>query len=58
MNLAQALDFLASNCPSVFAPIATEIERLNTENTQLTERVVLAESAINDMIMAQLNGGM
>lgn len=57
MNLEQALDFLASNCTSVFAPISEEITRLNTENIALSEKVDLTQNALNDLIFSTLNGG-
>lgn len=36
MNLQQALDLLAGNCPSVFSPITKEFERLRLENVTIT----------------------
>lgn len=55
MNLAKALDFLASNCPTVFAPIATELGRLGTENDKLKESLLTTQDLIDNLL---LNGGM
>ena len=57
MDLKQALDFLASNCPTVFQPISAEITRLKGENKSLSEKVDLTQNALNDLIFSTLNGG-
>ncbi len=56
MDLKQALDFLAGNCPTVFQPISNEITRLKNENESLTEKVDLTQNALNDLIFNS-NGG-
>lgn len=57
MDLKQALDFLASNCPTVFQPISQEITRLKNENKTIGEKVSLTQDALNDLIFNTLNGG-
>lgn len=57
MDLKQALDFLASNCPTVFQPISQELEGLREENNSLKEKVDLTQNALNDLIFSTLNGG-
>ncbi|HSQ88692.1 hypothetical protein [Romboutsia sp.] len=54
MNLAQALDFLASNCPNVFAPISQELETLRQENDELKANIQATQEAVDFLIM----GGM
>lgn len=58
MNLEQALDFLASNCPTVFQPISQELTGLRKENDSLSEKVDLTQKALNDLIFNVMNGGM
>ena len=58
MDLKQALDFLASNCPTVFQPISQELEGLREENNSLKEKVDLTQNALNDLIFNMMNGGM
>ena len=53
MDLKQALDFLASNCPTVFEPISNEITRLRS----LDEKVSLTQNALNELIFNTMNGG-
>ena len=57
MDLKQALDFLASNCPTVFQPISQELEGLREENNSLKEKVDLTQNALNELIFNTLNGG-
>lgn len=57
MNLEQALDFLASNCPTVFQPISQELEGLREENNSLKEKIDLTQNALNELIFNTLNGG-
>lgn len=54
MNLIEAIDFLAGNCPNVFAPIATELETLRTENETLKTNLQQMQEALDFLIM----GGM
>ncbi|HSQ87207.1 hypothetical protein [Romboutsia sp.] len=54
MNLAQALDFLASNCPNVFAPITGELETLRSEKDALNTKVTEMQEVIDFLLM----GGM
>lgn len=57
MNLEQALDFLASNCPSVFAPISQEMTGLRKENDSLSEKISLTQDALNELIFNVMSGG-
>lgn len=57
MDLEQALDLLASNCPTVFQPISTEITRLNERDKALTEKVSLTQNALNELIFNVMSGG-
>lgn len=54
MNLVQALDFLAGNCPNVFAPISQELESLRDEKDALDTKVVEMQAVIDFLLM----GGM
>lgn len=58
MTLEEAIDFLAKNCPHVFAPIANEMKRIGSTNETLSEKVNLAEKALNDLIFDVKKGGM
>lgn len=58
MDLKQALDFLAGNCPTVFEPISTEITRLKNENNSTKKDVEETQKALNELIFNTLNGGM
>lgn len=58
MNLEQAMDFLASNCPTVFAPISAEMERLGTENEGMKKELQATQNALNDLVFNMMNGGM
>ena len=58
MDLKQALDFLASNCPTVFQPISQEITRLKNENNSTKKDVEETQKALNELIFNTLNGGM
>lgn len=57
MDLEQALDLLAGNCPMVFEPISSEITRLKNGNEALAEKVNLTQDALNDLIFNTMNGG-
>ncbi|WP_250673795.1 hypothetical protein LZ906_006785 [Paraclostridium ghonii] len=57
MDLEQAIDYLAKNCPHVFAPIAEEMDRLKTENKTFCEKMDLTQNALNDLIFKVTNGG-
>lgn len=54
MTLAEALDFLASNCPTIFAPIANEMELLRTENEAMRAELGVTQQAVNSIIMQTL----
>lgn len=58
MNLEQALDFLASNCPTVFEPISQEIAGLRQENNSMKTELESTQKAVNELIFSTLNGGM
>lgn len=58
MSLEEAMDLLASNCPHVFAPIATEMQSLRSENEELKEKLATTQDALNDLIFNTLNGGL
>lgn len=58
MNLEEAMDLLASNCPYVFAPISAEMQRLTAENEELKTRLADTEKALNELIFNTLNGGL
>ncbi|SCI81229.1 Uncharacterised protein [uncultured Clostridium sp.] len=57
MDLKQALDFLASNCPTVFQPISNELEGLRKENDSLKDKVDLTQNALNELIFNVMSGG-
>lgn len=57
MDIKEALDFLAGNCPTVFEPISQEITRLKNENNAIGEKVSLTQDALNDLIFNTMNGG-
>lgn len=50
MTLEEALDFLASNCPTVFEPISKELARLNVNNQVLDKKVDLTQEAVNTIL--------
>lgn len=54
MTLEEAIDFLAKNCPHVFAPIAEEMGRLKIENNELKRNLQATQGAVDFIIM---NGG-
>ena len=58
MNLEQALDFLASNCPTVFEPISTELTGLRKENETIKADLEITQNALNELIFSRMNGGM
>lgn len=58
MNLEEAMDLLASNCPNVFAPIANEMSRLGGENETLKADVSATQNALNELIFNTMNGGL
>jgi len=58
MSLEEAMDLLASNCPYVFAPIASEMQRLTAENEELKTRLSNTEKALNELIFNTMNGGL
>ncbi|WP_250675559.1 hypothetical protein LZ906_007920 [Paraclostridium ghonii] len=51
MNLEQAIDYLAKNCPYVFAPIVEEMDRINVENKELKARLSTTQDAIDFMLL-------
>lgn len=57
MNLEQALEFLAENCPTVFQPISSEITRLSERDKVINEKLDLTQNALNELIFNTLNGG-
>lgn len=58
MSLEEAMDLLASNCPHVFSPIATEMQRLGTENEGMKKDLESTQGALNEIIFNTLNGGL
>ena len=54
MDLKQALDFLASNCPTVFQPISEEIGNLRKEKKDSDDKMAKMQEAIDFLVM----GGM
>lgn len=50
MNLEQALDFLAKNCPTVFEPISKELTDLRGENNSIKESLDNTQKALNEVI--------
>lgn len=57
MTLEEAIDFLAKNCPHVFAPIAIEMQRLRSENNGMKKDLEITQDALNEIIFNTLNGG-
>lgn len=57
MDIKEALDFLAGNCPTVFEPISAEITRLKERDKATNEKLDLTQDALNDLIFNTLNGG-
>lgn len=55
MTLEEAIDFLAKNCPHVFAPIAEEMNRLGIQNEELKTNLQATQDAVDFIIM---NGDM
>lgn len=55
MTLEEAIDFLAKNCPHVFAPIAIEIQSLRSENTDLKEQVDSTQNIVNELVMQSMS---
>lgn len=58
MDIKEAMDYLASNCPTVFEPICNEITRLKNENNSTKKDVEETQKALNELIFNTLNGGM
>ena len=58
MDLKQALDFLAGNCPTVFQPISEEIIRLKKTNDSMKTDIGKTQDALNELIFNNMNGGM
>ena len=54
MNLEQALDFLASNCPTVFESISTELTELRKENETIKVDLEATQNALNDLIFSRM----
>lgn len=54
MNLEQAIDFLAKNCPQIFAPIVAEMDRLKNENTDLKKEVKTMRDLVNDLLIQRM----
>lgn len=55
MTLEEAIDLLAKNCPHVFAPIASEMQRLGTENIELKEEINSTQSIVNDLVIQNMS---
>lgn len=55
MTLEEAIDFLAKNCPHVFAPIANEMQSLRSENTDLKNQVVSTQNIVNELVMQSMS---
>lgn len=55
MTLEEAIDFLAKNCPHVFAPIANEIQSLRSINLELKEQVVSTQNIVNELVMQSMS---
>lgn len=55
MTLEEAIDLLAKNCPHVFAPIANEMQRLGSENTDLKEQVDSTQNIVNELVMQNMS---
>ncbi|UOW66851.1 hypothetical protein [Paraclostridium bifermentans] len=55
MTLEEAIDFLAKNCPHVFAPIANEMQSLRSENTDLKDQVVSTQEIVNELVMQSMS---
>lgn len=55
MTLEEAIDFLAKNCPHVFAPIAIETQRLGSENADLKEQVDSTQNIVNELVMQSMS---
>ncbi|EQK39752.1 hypothetical protein C672_3622 [[Clostridium] bifermentans ATCC 638] len=58
MSLEEAMDLLASNCPNVFAPIATEMQNLRSDNETASNKIERTENALNELIFNTMNGGL
>lgn len=57
MTLEESIDFLAKNCPHVFAPIAIEMQSLRNENNGMKKDLETTQNALNEIIFKTLNGG-
>ena len=55
MTLEEAIDFLAKNCPRVFAPIAIEMQRLGSENTDLKEAMNATQELLNELVIQNMS---
>lgn len=55
MTLEQAIDLLASNCPKVFAPIATEMNSLRTENNELKQEIHSTQELLNELVIQNMS---
>lgn len=58
MNLEEAMDLLASNCPYVFAPISSEMQNLRETNEAVTQKANRTEKALNELMFNTMNGGL
>ena len=58
MDIKQAMDYLASNCPTVFEPICNEITGLRKENDATKKDLRETQNALNDLIFSTLKGEM
>lgn len=55
MTLEEAIDFLAKNCPHVFAPIAIEMQSLRSENIDLKDEIISTQSIVNDLVIQNMS---
>ncbi|WP_250674393.1 hypothetical protein LZ906_017585 (plasmid) [Paraclostridium ghonii] len=55
MSLEQAIDFLAKNCPQIFAPIVAEMDRLKNENTDLKSEIKLMQEMLNELLVQNMS---
>lgn len=55
MTLEEAIDFLAKNCPHVFAPIAIEMQSLRSENIDIKDEIISTQSIVNDLVIQNMS---